>query len=109
MSKFRIYSERTDFDRRARLAILIEDASGLAQVAEPLVFKDVPENALFDDYTFDRPALTTRGRGDEPPLDARALMQAFLDHAWSIGMRPTGMTAISRAPWQRMSGSSTAI
>lgn len=95
MSKFRIYTEQTFYGRQERLAILIEGVNGVTQVAEPLAFKDVGDGATVEPFTFEQAIRTENidGRGDRhfSTLDGRALIQAFMDHGWAIGLRPTGV------------------
>lgn len=83
MSKFRIYSEPSDYGARTRLAILLENADGVRAVCEPLLFKTVN-----DAERWPAPA-TVEAIGD---LDGRSLLQAMMDHGWELGMRPTGVS-----------------
>jgi hypothetical protein len=87
VSQFRIYSEQCDYGRRHRVAILIENARGVLAVAEPIAFKTLSDDDRAGGLTFSY----DRDFDASGDLDGRALLQAFLDHAWSLGMRPTGV------------------
>lgn len=84
MSKYRIYTEQQDYGRRTKLAILVEDANGTLAVAAPLKFTRVDPSVLDATMTLEATASTAN-------LDGRALLQAMLDHAWELGLRPGGV------------------
>lgn len=79
--RLRVYSERSDFGRNYRLAILAEHQDGSCAVAQPLQFVRY-DAGMVPEFTIDQSMV--------PGYDARAVLQAFLDHAWEIGMRPAG-------------------
>ena len=79
--RLRVYSERSDFGRNDRLAILAELEDGSIAVAQPLQFMRHNPGQM-PEFTVDQSAVSG--------YDARAVLQAFLDHAWEIGMRPSG-------------------
>lgn len=77
--KYRIWSQTGDYGLVTKLGITVENPDGSRGVARPLVFDAVQDR-------FDLPACTMESRSS----DIKDLLQAFLDHAWECGLRPTG-------------------
>lgn len=76
--RIELWSEQRDHRRRRHLWIYSTLPDGTRRLAEALVFKPEPEGVY-----------------DLPPTiapDATQFLQAVLDHAWSIGMRPVGFS-----------------
>lgn len=74
---FFIWSEAVDYNRRRALTIVMRHADGRDSAAAPLVFSDCSETLA-----------------PVAMADAGEFMQAMLDHAWSIGMRPAGFADV---------------
>ena len=77
---FEVWTEPVDYKRRMHLTISARvDGSDNVAYAEPLVFRTIPIEEELGKPTMDL-------RRDE----AMQLLQAFLDHAWRLGLRPAG-------------------
>lgn len=83
--RFHIILRHEDFGRSCDLCIFTRDDYGNESIAAPLVFSDCT-NPLID-----KPTIS----GVRRDLDGRAFLQACLDHAWDIGMRPAGYAGIT--------------
>lgn len=79
MPDFMIYSECRNFRRQRDVIIIQRHGDGREFAAAPLVFTDCT-NLLID-----KP--TVAATGGDPGVQ---FLQAALDHAWEIGLRPRG-------------------
>lgn len=89
-----VHSEK--IPQTGELAVaLFAKHDGMTGLALPLVFHQLSPNEKVEagQYTFN-------GRGEWEPI-GREFLQAVLNHAWSIGMRPVGYSA---EPKQRQMG-----
>lgn len=78
----RIWSEPSDFRRRRAVGIFSERSDGSEWMAKPLEFVEVTNRLIeHDGYSV-------------PSAMGGEVLQAFLDHAWSIGMRPAGFSDV---------------
>jgi hypothetical protein len=77
MSNFVVYSERKYHSRS--VCIFMRHENGRESVAKPLIFEDCTDKFI------ETPTIGETRRGD-----GEAFLQACLDHAWEIGLRPSG-------------------
>lgn len=74
---FEIWTHSGDFARGLQVAVALRAPNGQYSVADPLVFRELPIDDLVDKPTVG-------------PRDGRAFLQAALNEAWRLGMRPEG-------------------
>lgn len=82
---YSVWSEQVDHRRTREIIIWAEGERGAQYVAEPLVFKEMAPHDLAGQPTIRLPG-----------AEADQLLQALLDHAWSLGMRPAGFLDTTR-------------
>ncbi len=84
--RYIIWSEpHANFGRSSDLCIFTKDDQGNESIAAPLVFSDCT-NKLIETPTI---------QGMRRDLDGTAFLQACLDRAWEIGMRPAGYAGMT--------------
>lgn len=76
--KYVVWSQIGDFRKRREVGIFIRHGNGNESVAAPLVFTDCT-NMLVDKPTV---------------ADGVQFLQAMMDHAWEIGLRPAGFADV---------------
>lgn len=84
LMKLIVHSERIIQTGELAVALLAKQADGTTGLAMPLVF-----HQLADGHRIEPSEYTLNGRGEWEPV-GREFLQAVLDHAWAIGMRPIG-------------------
>lgn len=74
-----VWSQTEDWRRRRGITIVVRHPDGSESICRPLVFEPLPPDTLVENPTID---------------DGGALLQAMLDHAWEIGLRPRGFSDV---------------
>lgn len=81
---YRIYSEVTDYGRGRRIAIVRDVDGDRLEVVQAMTVKVIDRYTVVGDSDWTLSDLTLgRQRVDQ-------ILQALLDHAWELGMRPKG-------------------
>lgn len=75
-----VRSQRHDFVDGRDVALIIQHEDGSRSVSRPLIFDHIDANSAINP-----PTISASG-----PVSGTDFLQAALDHAWEIGMRPVG-------------------